>query len=156
MTRRRTRVAAYGVCRRDDQVLLARFAVPEGRSAYWTLPGGGIDHGEDPFDGVVREFREETGFHVRVEDLLGVDTRLRTTDHGTSLHNLGIFYRVSIVGGDLTSEVGGSTDLAAWVPVADVPALDRSVLVDLGLGFDRTNPATGHLPALALGGHLMD
>ena len=30
-------------------------------------------------------------------------------------------------------EVGGSTDMAAWHPIADVPALTRVQLVDIGL-----------------------
>lgn len=156
VTRRRIRIGAYGVCLRDGEVLLARFVVRAGSTAYWTLPGGGVEHGEDPFDGVVREFREETGYDVAVEGLLGVDTRLRLTEHGTSLHNLGIFYRVSVVGGELTHEVDGSTDLAAWVPLAEVPELDRSVLVDLGLQLARTSPPTGHVAPIEIGGRLKD
>ena len=31
------------------------------RDELWTLPGGGLDHGEDPRDAVVREIHEETG-----------------------------------------------------------------------------------------------
>lgn len=55
----RVRVAAFGVCVNDGQVLLSRFA--DGR---WTLPGGGVDFGEDPHDGVIREVDEETGYVV--------------------------------------------------------------------------------------------
>src|SRR4051794_34296560 len=36
------RVAAYAVCIEDDRVLLARHV-----SGNWTLPGGGVEHGED-------------------------------------------------------------------------------------------------------------
>ena len=38
----------------------------------WDLPGGGIEPGESPWDGVVREVKEETGLKVKVEKLIGV------------------------------------------------------------------------------------
>jgi ADP-ribose pyrophosphatase YjhB (NUDIX family) len=38
----------------------------------WNLPGGGLEKGEAPWDGVVREVREETGLDVSVRDLVGV------------------------------------------------------------------------------------
>ena len=52
------RVAAYGVITQGDRILLAHWN-ESGRSG-WTLPGGGIDPGEDPVDAVVREIAEET------------------------------------------------------------------------------------------------
>jgi len=36
--------------------------------------GGKVEHAEDPFDAVIREVAEETGFEA-VERLLGVDSR---------------------------------------------------------------------------------
>lgn len=69
-------MAAYAMCVRDGQLLLARWidgdGVPE-----WTLPGGGMEHGEDPYDTVRREVDEETGYDIEVTGLLGVDTNRR-------------------------------------------------------------------------------
>jgi 8-oxo-dGTP diphosphatase len=39
---------------------------------WWCQPGGGMESGEMPWEGVVRETREETGVEVAVERLVGV------------------------------------------------------------------------------------
>lgn len=39
---------------------------------WWCQPGGGMESGETPWEGVIRETREETGFDVAVERLAGV------------------------------------------------------------------------------------
>ena len=57
--RKKLRVAAYAICVRDGQLLLARW-INEGRPE-WTLPGGGMEHGEDLHDTVLREVEEEAG-----------------------------------------------------------------------------------------------
>jgi A/G-specific adenine glycosylase len=47
--------------------------LPEGAWAnLWEFPGGRIEPGETPEEAVVREFLEETGFHVALADNLGV------------------------------------------------------------------------------------
>ncbi len=38
----------------------------------WNLPGGGLERGETPWDGVRREVREEGGLDVGVERLAGI------------------------------------------------------------------------------------
>ncbi|MEU7611517.1 NUDIX hydrolase [Micromonospora sp. NPDC049204] len=149
MITQRLRVAAYAVCLRDESLLLARWVSPDGARRHWTLPGGGVEHTEDPFDAVVREVAEETGYAARVEQLLGVNSRTRNVerldDDVVELHMLAVFYRARIVGGELRSETCGTTDLAQWVPLAQVVALERSVVVDIGLQLHRTAPPTGHV-----------
>ena len=90
------RLAAYAVCVEDGRVLLARHVPPMGESS-WTLPGGRVEHGEDPFDAVIREVAEETGCDAVVERLLGVDSRVipaATARAGVEHQNVGIFYQV--------------------------------------------------------------
>jgi 8-oxo-dGTP diphosphatase len=132
--RRQLRVAAYAVCRRDDTVLLARWTGPRGPE--WTLPGGGLDHGEDPVDAAVREVREETGYAARLDGLLTVhsfQTVIRDAAEPIDHHGIQIVYAGTVVGGELRFEVGGSTDMAAWVPLSEVAGLARVGLVDVGL-----------------------
>lgn len=41
----------------------------------WSLPGGGLDHDEDPIKGVLRELHEELGIeHAEVNDVAYVKT----------------------------------------------------------------------------------
>ena len=46
----------------------------------WNLPGGVLEHGEAPWDGVIREVREETGLEVEVSRLAGVYSKLEAND----------------------------------------------------------------------------
>jgi 8-oxo-dGTP diphosphatase len=61
-----------GLLERDGRLLLARRAL-EPRRGHWDLPGGFLDEGEDPVDGLRREFREETGLDVEPVELLRID-----------------------------------------------------------------------------------
>ncbi|HEY0691012.1 MAG TPA: NUDIX domain-containing protein [Kribbella sp.] len=141
------RLAAYAVCIEDGRVLLALSVPPKGEST-WTLPGGRVEQGEDPFDAVIREVAEETGCDGVVERLLGVDSRLvPAADRLPGLpdhQNVGIFYRVRITGGELRPEPNGDTAESVWTPIPDVAGLRRSSLVDIGIALAQTVPATGH------------
>ena len=46
----------------------------------WNLPGGVLEHGEAPWDGVIREVREETGLKVEVSRLAGVYSKPEAND----------------------------------------------------------------------------
>ena len=149
------RLAAYAVCIEDDRVLLAYCKALRGRQAAWSLPGGGVEHGEDPFDAVVREVAEETGCDATVERLLGVDSRLipaHEAVNGSEHQNIGIFYQVRITGGSLRSEPNGDVIESSWAAVTDIPRFRRSSLVDIGLALASTLPPTGHVPPVPVRG----
>jgi 8-oxo-dGTP diphosphatase len=150
------RLAAYAVCIEDGRVLLARCVSPTG-DTNWTLPGGKVEHAEDPFDAVIREVAEETGCDALVERLLGVDSRVIPATEarlGIEHQNIGIFYRVRITGGTLRPEPNGETAESVWTSIPDVARLRRSSLVDVGLALAQTLPLTGHVVPVPVGGLL--
>lgn len=126
------RVAAYAVIVRDGSILLSRLAPKVSKHELWTLPGGGLDHGEDPRDAVVREVHEETGLDVTVgETARTYSLHLPDTwrkGRRVDAHSLRIVYD-GWVGHDAPEprvvEVDGSTIDAAWKPLAEV--LDGTV-----------------------------
>ncbi|WP_329566462.1 NUDIX hydrolase [Kitasatospora sp. NBC_01266] len=148
---RRVRPAAYAVCVEDERILLARWVSHEGERL-WTVPGGGLDHGEDPYDAAIREVEEETGYLVELERLLGVDSHhvIYPPDpvNGPSprdFQGLRIIYQGRIAGGELRNETAGSTDLARWIPLAEVEGLPRVPLVDIAIALYRERPALGRI-----------
>jgi 8-oxo-dGTP pyrophosphatase MutT (NUDIX family) len=132
-------VAVYGICEDGaGQVLLVRAAPYLTVAGQWFLPGGGLDHGEDPEAGLRREFHEETGLDITAGPLLGIISDVFTLPDAdrTSLHTLRIVYRVDGYSGELRDEVGGSSDIARWVPLEEALALRlrpyvRRALTDL-------------------------
>jgi ADP-ribose pyrophosphatase YjhB (NUDIX family) len=73
-----------GLLVRDGRALLALRAL-EPRRGRWDLPGGFLEEGEEPFDGLRREFREETGLDVEPGAFLGVEIEPYDGRHVLSL-----------------------------------------------------------------------
>jgi ADP-ribose pyrophosphatase YjhB (NUDIX family) len=135
---RMQRVGAYALVRRGDpvegDVLLVRFSVKGFHTGSWSLPGGGIDHGERPADALVREVEEECGVAADVGELLLVhDEHFSGTAPSGRYED---FHAVSLVFAATVSddaephvvEVGGTTDQVAWVPLREVTDGSRPVL----------------------------
>src|SRR6201999_4280943 len=97
------RIAAYAMCRDPaGEVLLVRASSRSGTPGSWSLPGGAVDHGEHPFDTVVRETAAETGLSVggsRHGDVLA-DLRA-VPGRGLSIHTDRLIYEVTLRGGNL-------------------------------------------------------
>lgn len=138
-----TRVGAYAVVIDDGRILLAHWN--EHGKTGWTLPGGGLELGEDAQAAAVREVLEETGYVVELDELLGVDSihiqpQDRLTGSGLPLHALRIVYRAHTVSGGLVHEMDGSTDEAAWIPLTEVSNLHRVELVDTAIELSYQSP----------------
>jgi 8-oxo-dGTP diphosphatase len=140
----RQRLAAYALVRRDDSVLLTRNSPRGPRPGTWSLPGGGLDHGEPPAVAVAREVLEETGLVATVGELLGVHDEhfTGTAPHGREedFHGVHLVFAAGVSGGEpLVNDVEGTTDAVAWVPLAEVTsgAVQVSSLVTAALEMGR-------------------
>ncbi|HEY0697338.1 MAG TPA: NUDIX hydrolase [Micromonospora sp.] len=110
------RIAAYALCvDPENRVLLVRASARSGTPGVWSLPGGAVDHGEDPNHTVVRETAAETGLSVAVAGLRHVLADMRALpDRGVTIHTDRLVYQVTVRGGRLCERVGQPTDLARW------------------------------------------
>jgi ADP-ribose pyrophosphatase YjhB (NUDIX family) len=127
-----TRLAAYGVIRHDDRVLLCRVAQGNLGAGLWTLPGGGLEFGEAPGDAAVREVAEETGLHARItgDPVIHSDTGEWPFSAGpVTYHTVRFVYPMEVVGGAERREVDGSTDGCAWFALDELSMLASQDLV---------------------------
>lgn len=131
---RTQRLGAYAVAVHDDRMLLTRISAAGYPAGAWTLPGGGVDHGESPHDAVLRELHEETGLQAMSSRLVDVhDVHVVAqgrNDQWEDYHGVHLLYAVAV---DPTIEphvveLDGTTDQAAWVRIADIGQTVRPVL----------------------------
>ncbi|MEM7364863.1 MAG: NUDIX domain-containing protein [Pseudomonadota bacterium] len=117
-------ISAYAVITKNDQLLLCQLT----RSRQWTLPGGGLEFGEDPLSAMQREVMEETGLIVSTNALLGVNASVvQYADRET--HHIQIIYRADVADGELRHEQDGTTDYCRWYEWADLTGLKITVPV---------------------------
>jgi len=128
------RLAAYALARREGKVLLTRISDRGHRPGAWTLPGGGIGHGEAPVAALAREVHEECGVDAEVGQLLGIhDVHFSGTapsGRHEDYHGVHLVFAATVPADaePHVVEVGGTTDAVAWVPVAEIDRDELDVL----------------------------
>lgn len=130
------RIAAYAACAdANDRVLLVRGSARSSTPGIWSLPGGAVDHGEDPHHTVVRETAAETGLSVAVTGLADVLADMRALPHrGITIHTDRLIYHAFVRGGHLWDRVGQATDLAAWTTLDEAKGLPLRPFTATALG----------------------
>lgn len=134
------RAAAYVVAvNAQQQILLTQFSkIGHPKSGAWTLPGGGMEWGEQAYETARRELEEETGLRADIGPLLGVQSEWfeeKTSEHGERGLALRLIFQARNCVGDLKTDFtdDDTTVSAAWFSLSAVRQLNRVGVVDFGL-----------------------
>lgn len=123
--RNKVRVRVNGILVQSSSILLVRIKSPVTDNYIWMPPGGGLEFGETLYECLIREFREETGLHVKIDEFLFVDELIEESFHAVEL-----YYKVTQTGGkeklgkdpelDPASQI---IDDIQWMPISSLPNL---------------------------------
>lgn len=123
-----TRLACYALVRdADDRILLCRLSRGIPHAGKWTLPGGGIDFGEELKTGAVREVQEETGLAVKITGILDAHSELYSYPDRQS-QAVRILFSAEVLSGEIRYEQDGSTDMCGFYSLSEI---DKMPCVDL-------------------------
>jgi 8-oxo-dGTP diphosphatase len=128
------RPAAYAIVIHDGKILLTK------QHKALHLPGGGVELGEMPEEGVIREVKEETGLDVGNPRLVGSISGFFTQTHKNSknrahVHSVLLYYRCDLIGGELSTDgfeddeklIG---DMPEWVSVDQLDEIVAGSTID--------------------------
>ena len=123
--RHKLRVRVCGILVENDRLLLVRLRSPVTGKIVWMPPGGGLEFGEDIESCLVREFHEETGLHIELDEFQFVNELIEPPYHAIEL-----YYRVVRTGGQLRlgSDPEHRADSQLLQEVRWVPLLELSQL----------------------------
>lgn len=91
----RLRVRVNGILIQNGEILMVKHLMGNGK-VLWSVPGGGMMFGQNARKNLIREFSEETGLEVAVENYLFVHEYL-----DPPLHGMEHFFLVKKIGGEL-------------------------------------------------------
>ena len=124
-------LGVYGVVIKNGKILLIKKA----RGAYtgkYDLPGGSIEHGEEPIETLKRELLEETESIITKANLLTATSAVVNWTHHEemeSMHHIGIIYDAEIENDEVKKDADGLDSLGAvWYDINKLTKDDISPL----------------------------
>ena len=100
----------------DGKILTVRHGHDDPEKEYWVLPGGGLEPGETPAEGAIREMREETCLDVRVERLAIVHDQAFQGERQLSLYFLcAVESGEMVMSAELVKKAGEFRNELVWV-----------------------------------------
>jgi ADP-ribose pyrophosphatase YjhB (NUDIX family) len=105
----------------EGRILLARRAKEQFKGR-WDIPGGFLDEGEHPLDGLRRELREETGLDVEPLEFLGVWMD-RYGGDSTAEATLNFYWTARAAGGEAAP--ADDVDDLRWFARDELPGPDE-------------------------------
>ena len=105
----------------NGRVLLARRA-KEPFKGRWDIPGGFLEAGEHPLDGLRRELREETGLEVEPREFLGVWMD-RYGGESTAEATLNLYWTARVESGEARAD--DDVDDLRWFERDELPTPDE-------------------------------
>ncbi|MCS7464591.1 NUDIX hydrolase [Paenibacillus doosanensis] len=129
-------IGVYGICVSDERILVIRKRLGPYTGKY-DLPGGRLEAMESLEQGMIREFREETGYAVQKLHNIGACdfSVIWKLPNNTveNLHHIAILYKVAIDSEETTAPIesfdGQDSDGAVWLALDEVTSNNSSPLV---------------------------
>ncbi len=109
----KVRVRVCGLCIEKEKVLLVNHNSLNEQNEFWSPPGGGLEFGQSSSANLKREFFEETGIIIEIENFLFVHEYLNPP-----LHAIELFFNVKRICGNL--KVGTDPELI----------VDKQIIID--------------------------
>lgn len=117
-------IVVGAVVENDGKILLVQEKQPQAY-ALWNTPAGWLEKSENPMDGAKREVKEETGYDIKINGLLGI--YIGPSKHNPDLTVNKIVFRASIIGGKLNFPKDELLDVK-WFEPSDILAMKDSQL----------------------------
>lgn len=120
------KVAAHALIKDGDNYLvLHRSPENDYMSGKWDIPGGSVEFGENPVEGLEREVFEETGLKVRIGKPLYVYSFLSNPQR----HQFQIIFECEFVEGEVKLNPE-EHDKFLWVTLDEMGILERIAFLD--------------------------